>query len=157
MKFLLILVAFLSYSITKISGTPIHFNEDSLLINPKVIGGPSSPHEFPWQVSLQWDQGHFCGGVIISPNVVLTTATCAKISNTFYLNVYAGLHNLNELEAPGVQVRKPVSLNSHPQHPSGPNEYGNNIAIIKLSAAEPFEFDEYVDAIPLPPVCNKFT
>lgn len=51
-------------------------------INPLIIGGRDSPQgELPWLVSIQRPDGtghmaHFCGGSMISPNVVLTAAHC---------------------------------------------------------------------------------
>lgn len=41
-------------------------------------GERASLSQFPWQVSLQYEGRHRCGGVIISPKYILTAAHCIK-------------------------------------------------------------------------------
>ena len=41
----------------------------------RIIGGSqASDGEFPYSVSMQDHIGHFCGGSLIAPNIVLTAA-----------------------------------------------------------------------------------
>ncbi|XP_070393998.1 transmembrane protease serine 3-like [Dermacentor albipictus] len=50
----------------------------------KIVGGrPAKQCEFPWQVSLQVNGYHICGGSIISPDTVVTAAHClsGRIAN----------------------------------------------------------------------------
>ena len=43
--------------------------------DPRIIGGTSAgSNEYPFSVSMQDNIGHFCGGSLIAPNLVLTAA-----------------------------------------------------------------------------------
>ena len=43
--------------------------------DPRIIGGSNAGQfEFPFSVSMQDNIGHFCGGSLITPNMVLTAA-----------------------------------------------------------------------------------
>jgi len=42
-----------------------------------IFGDEAQYSEFPWQVSIQdTEDGHVCGGAIISPKVIFTAAHC---------------------------------------------------------------------------------
>lgn len=45
----------------------------------RIIGGEEAlPGEFPYFTSLRYLGNHFCGGILVSPNVVLTAAHCVQ-------------------------------------------------------------------------------
>ena len=51
----------------------------SILLVEAIFGGENAdPHEFPWIVKLNMDncKHKFCGGSIISENIILTAAHC---------------------------------------------------------------------------------
>lgn len=44
---------------------------------PRIVGGnASSPRQWPWQVSLQFQGHHLCGGSVITPVWIVTAAHC---------------------------------------------------------------------------------
>ncbi|KAM6158601.1 transmembrane protease serine 4 [Rhynchocyon petersi] len=46
---------------------------------PRVVGGePASVESWPWQVSLQYNRQHICGGSILDPYWILTAAHCFR-------------------------------------------------------------------------------
>lgn len=54
----------------------------------RIVGGVAIPIErTPYQVSLQYDGYHFCGGSIISSNFVLSAAHCTDRTSAKYLSV----------------------------------------------------------------------
>lgn len=68
-----------------------------------VVGGePVDITDAPWQVSLQDSSGHFCGGSVIGPSLILTAAHCTEGMSPSAITVRAGIGNLNEA---GGQVR----------------------------------------------------
>ncbi|XP_065737722.1 transmembrane protease serine 4 isoform X2 [Phocoena phocoena] len=46
---------------------------------PRVVGGEmASVDSWPWQVSIQYDKQHICGGSILDPHWILTAAHCFR-------------------------------------------------------------------------------
>ncbi|KAB5426621.1 serine protease, partial [Phocaeicola vulgatus] len=120
----------------------------------RVVGGEDAdPHEFPYQVSLQWNFNngetknfHFCGGSIINENWILTAAHChTQVSEGGFIEVVAGEYNLSH-ENGTEQVRRAVSFLGHPKY--GGNVGPFDIAVIKVEP--PFEFNEFVQPVKLP-------
>lgn len=93
----------------------------------------------PWQVSLQNDEGHFCGGSIIDANTIVTAAHCLEGETAGGMTIRAGV---TEADDDSGQDRPVASFTNHPRYAE--DELGD-IAIVKL--AEPLNLGGNVQAI----------
>lgn len=94
-----------------------------------IVGGTEAvPHSLPYQVSLQ-DGGHFCGGSIIAPTLILTAAHCVEGQNpdSPRMSIRAGAHSLSSGQGQNVAVAKIYANSGYPSIPK-------DIAVLKLKA-----------------------
>lgn len=126
----------------------------------RIVGGDeAAPHEFPYQLSLQWNFGpqdraplHFCGASLLNENYVLTAAHCeTEYSDDGFIEVVAAEHNVEALEGPE-QRRRVVTFEIHPGYQGGVSP--NDIAVIRVD--KPFELSELVQAVQLPKQLEQF-
>jgi secreted trypsin-like serine protease len=100
-----------------------------------IVGGEEAiPHSRPYIVSLGFRDSspyHFCGGSLITPNVVLTAAHCLLEPGLPVEWVEFKRHNLTQHE-PGV-VRMSVGASDQIPHPSfDSNSFDFDVAVIIL-------------------------
>ena len=94
------------------------------------------PGQFPWQAMLCYPpRGQYCGGVLVSPDCIVTAAHCvvSRGINPQDINVCLGRHcgNCSERDSEGkLQCSKSNSVAVHPQYDSG--RLDNDIAVMKL-------------------------
>ncbi|XP_071322412.1 chymotrypsin-like protease CTRL-1 isoform X2 [Trachinotus anak] len=113
-------------------------------LNLKIIGGQSAPAgAWPWQVSLQSSNSHFCGGSLINNQWVLTAAHCFSSTNTSDLVVYLG-RNIKQGPNVNEQSRSVSQVIRHPNY--NYNTGDNDIALLRLSST--VKFTNYIR-----PVC----
>uniref|UniRef100_A0A1Y9J105 Peptidase S1 domain-containing protein n=1 Tax=Anopheles quadriannulatus TaxID=34691 RepID=A0A1Y9J105_ANOQN len=122
---------------------------------PKIVGGEEAiAHEFPYQISLQWnfnndeqDPFHFCGGSLIAEKFVLTAGHCvpSAISPDGFPEAVAGEHDFSQYDA-GVQRRRIAEMYVHEDYEGsvGPND----IAIFRVD--KPFHLNRNIQLVTLP-------
>ena len=47
-----------------------------MMYQSKIVGGKSASAPIPWQVSIRWQNSHYCGGTIIDSTTILSAAHC---------------------------------------------------------------------------------
>jgi secreted trypsin-like serine protease len=94
----------------------------------RIIGGVSSDEDYPWMVSIQ-RSSHFCGGVLIAKDWVLTAAHCLDDKTPEELNLYIGLNSLSYPSSG--ELRKADWFMLHPDYNN--SLYYSDLAIIKLN------------------------
>ncbi|XP_019718970.1 transmembrane protease serine 9-like [Hippocampus comes] len=99
-------------------------------------GNPgATPGAWPWQVSLHRSGGHFCSGLLITDEWVLSAAHC--FSTPGNVTAFVGRHSQTGSN-PNEQTRS-VSLNiSHPAYNS--DTFDNDVALLKLSSPVTFDY-----------------
>uniref|UniRef100_A0A6Q2XNI3 trypsin n=1 Tax=Esox lucius TaxID=8010 RepID=A0A6Q2XNI3_ESOLU len=118
--------------------------------NGKIVGGyECEPHSKPWMASLNYGY-HFCGGVLINEQWVLSVANCCFCfyNPIFPMQIILGDHNLRVFEGTE-QLMKTQNIVWHPSYNYQTLDY--DIMLIKLF--HPVEINQYVKPLPLPANC----
>ncbi|XP_039489697.1 trypsin delta-like [Drosophila santomea] len=105
-------------------------------------GGPIEIEQAPWQVSVQYNGGHHCGGSIYSENIIVTAAHCFFGKNDrrgFKVRAGSALADSNGtlVDLAAIKVHENFGLDINM----------DDIAIARLS--KPLEFTSKVQPIPL--------
>lgn len=114
----------------------------------KIAGGvPSGEHEFPYQISLQLDGRHFCGGSLISDRFVLTAGHCTgALLSGLTVEVVAGEHDFS---APSEHAQRRIvdEFWVHEDYVVG-MVAPNDVAVLRVD--RPYELNEFVGLVQLP-------
>uniref|UniRef100_A0A3P8SGM0 Peptidase S1 domain-containing protein n=1 Tax=Amphiprion percula TaxID=161767 RepID=A0A3P8SGM0_AMPPE len=108
----------------------------------EIIHGKKVPDDLMlYMASVQNNQGHVCGGFLISEDFVVTAAHCDKQKPT---SVVLGTHNLKKIN--NTTMRYSVSRCKYPQYKDA--KFGDDIMLLKLSKKA--RVDKRVQPIQLP-------
>ena len=94
----------------------------------RIIGGVQHTERYPWMVSIARGS-HFCGGVLIAKDWVLTAAHCLDDKTAEELTLYIGLENLSQVSSG--DMRKADWFLIHPDY--NDKLFYSDLAIIKLA------------------------
>ncbi|XP_026231659.1 transmembrane protease serine 3 [Anabas testudineus] len=115
------------------------------LYNTRIVGGNvSKPGQFPWQVSLHFNNEHVCGGSIITSNWILTAAHC--VYGFADPSMWSVLVGLIEQPVHGAQSLHVQQIIYHPRY--RPKGLDYDIAMMKLATS--LVFNGFVQPICLP-------
>lgn len=117
----------------------------------RIFGGERAiPGQFPYQVSVRAPKlgfvWHFCGGVLISDQFVLTTANCTQglHSRPANVTVVVGTHTMDPLDSGTAYAVSRIT--NHPQFKQ--KTMSNDISVIK--AVRKVAFTKLVQPVRLP-------
>ncbi|KAM3916892.1 transmembrane protease serine 9-like [Leptodactylus fuscus] len=125
----------------------------SPLVNNRIVGGTDAADgEWPWQVSLQYQGSHICGGSLISSQWVLTAAHCFGNSDSPPdYTVYLGTYQLSVPDNHTV-ISNVSDIIIHPWYTD--IGFKGDIALVKLSS--PVTYTKYIMPICLPSASVTF-
>ncbi|XP_020802541.1 trypsin alpha-like [Drosophila serrata] len=99
-------------------------------LDGRIVGGyDTSITTFPWQISLQRNGGHSCGGSIYSSYIIVTAAHCLQSVSASSLKVRAGSSYWNS----GGTLVNVAAFRNHEGY--NPSTMVNDIAVIRLSSS----------------------
>lgn len=112
-----------------------------------VNGGEAYPHSFPWQVSVEKNGKHICGGSLILPTWVITAAHCVHkeiVPDPEQYQVVVGLHERDDDSYDQRYKVKTIIKHENYLHVLTRND----IALLKLTRAVVLSND--VDLVQMP-------
>ncbi|KAM8711101.1 hypothetical protein ACLKA7_000264 [Drosophila subpalustris] len=99
-------------------------------LDGRIVGGVATTiNSFPWQISLQRNGGHSCGGSIYSSTIIVTAAHCLQSVSASALRIRAGSSYWNS----GGVVVNVANFKNHEGYNA--NTMVNDIAVIRLSGS----------------------
>ncbi|XP_027718877.1 serine protease 27-like [Vombatus ursinus] len=122
------------------------------MLNRMVGGQNAQEGEWPWQVSIQRNGTHFCGGSLITDQWVMTAAHCfSNTSETFLYKVLLGAQQLVN-PGPHAMYARVKRVESNPQYQGMASSA--DVALVQLEA--PVTFTDHILPVCIPSPEVKF-
>uniref|UniRef100_A0A8C3TBY2 Peptidase S1 domain-containing protein n=1 Tax=Chelydra serpentina TaxID=8475 RepID=A0A8C3TBY2_CHESE len=122
-------------------------------LSGRIVGGGDAPRgRWPWQVSIQYNRHHFCGGSLIAAQWVVSAAHCFRF--TFPQAAYRVNLGEHQLSSPSPsRLSSPVrQIIVHPRYNTGTRSA--DIALVQLT--EPVRFTDEILPVCLPGPSDAF-
>ncbi|XP_063050147.1 serine protease 27-like, partial [Engraulis encrasicolus] len=116
-------------------------------LNERIVGGEdSTAGSWPWQVSLQRDLEHYCGGSLINNQWILTAAHCTDGISSADMARWTVRLGVKDLDIPSANelTNTLTEVIVHPEYDDWTLD--NDIALLQMST--PVTFNDYIS-----PVC----
>ena len=69
-----------------------------LPVQKRIVNGEQYKAHIPWQAVVRIDQKHECGGFIVAPSWIITTADCILRKSPEQIDVITGTYNLSDVK-----------------------------------------------------------
>ncbi|XP_067853473.1 transmembrane protease serine 9-like [Heptranchias perlo] len=112
----------------------------------EIIGSHDvKPHSRPYMVSIQSNNKHICGGILIQAKWVLTAANCQMLVETKKSSVVLGAHSLQKKD----KSEQKISVKRFCPYPEFKNTLDNDIMLLELAQAANIK-NKNIKILPLP-------
>lgn len=143
-------LAFVALSSAKDVGLDANLDHSTKIVNGQDALRGQFPHQALIFLQLAENQTGICGGVLVTPNHVLTAGHC--VLNVVSFEIHLGALVRQNFTEPGRVIRRTSDSILHPYYVAPITL--NDIAILHF--AEPVEFSDFVAPVKLPEVANYY-